>query len=94
MKKILENTLAALSKKYFEEMTAAMLACENGRLLELKIENEESPCDPRDKDFYDNLGTLICDHKNYRLGDTAPFSIKECSSWQEVKAKIENFHEN
>ncbi len=32
-----------------------------------KIEREEDPMDPRE---WDNLGTMVCRHRNYNLGDT------------------------
>lgn len=40
----------------------------------IKIYQDESPCDPRE---WDNLGTMVCWHRNYMLGDKHNFSDPE-----------------
>lgn len=41
---------------------------------------DEYPLDPRD--FHDNLGTMICFHKKYQLGDNADYESTNYDSWQ------------
>jgi hypothetical protein len=51
----------------------------------IKIQYDELCESPRE---WDNLGTMICKHRHYDLGDSKPsknFSWDEFSSWQEAK---------
>jgi hypothetical protein len=38
---------------------------------------------------WDNLGTMICFHKRYNLGDQTEHSSKDFSSWQDLKKTLE-----
>lgn len=46
----------------------------------LIIYQDGSPYSPRD---WDNLGTMTCKHKRYRLGDEQAFYTEEYNSWEE-----------
>jgi hypothetical protein len=87
--KILKNTLAALKQQYEAKLLEAAETFENGTLLKLEIEIDEFPSNPRDDT---NLGTIICTHKRYNLGDQLPFSIKDCESWEGAREKIKSQH--
>lgn len=54
-----------------------------GYTIELMI--DETPQDPRE---WSNLGTMLCFHKTYNLGDDVGISSDEFSSWDEVKDYI------
>lgn len=49
----------------------------DGRKLRLVIEQEESPDDPRS---WDNIGTMLCCHRGYQLGD--------CNSNKETELQL------
>lgn len=53
---------------------------------ELEIYQDESPFSPREDD---NLGTMICFHRGYELGDDHDYNHKNYSSWSEQKEDIE-----
>lgn len=42
--------------------------------------------DPRE---WDNLGTMICNHKRYSLGDKHEFDFNEYNNWDEAEKAIE-----
>lgn len=46
----------------------------------LTIYQDGSPDDPRD---WNNLGTMTCKHKRYRLGDEQALYTEEYNSWEE-----------
>jgi len=48
------------------------------RGYKIKIEPDEFNDDPRD---WDNLGTMICFHKRYELGDPTPFTADDFAGW-------------
>lgn len=53
---------------------------------------DESPESPR---FWENLGTMICFHRNYNLGDKHSYDSQDYGSWDEMKKDIidnENVH--
>ncbi len=52
------------------------------RGYQIKIYTDEAPQDPRDDD---NLGTMLCKHKNYDLGDPA---ISKTMSPEEIKEYV------
>jgi hypothetical protein len=52
----------------------------------LEIEQDESPESPRS---WDNLGTMVCFHKRYNLGDKTDYKSKDYQSWYELKKAIE-----
>jgi hypothetical protein len=53
---------------------------------ELKIERDEDPMNPRTE--WDNLGTMVCFHKRYDLGDKTDYRSKDYDSWDELKQGI------
>ena len=59
---------------------------------ELKIFQDESPESPR---TWDNIGTMVCFHGRYNLGDKHDYRDEDYSGWQEMKEAIienENVH--
>lgn len=56
---------------------------------ELEIELDENPMNPRTE--WDNIGTMICFHNRYNLGDKLKFGYKssDYTSWEELKEQIE-----
>lgn len=51
------------------------------------VSNEDDPMDPRD---WENLGTMICFHRKYKLGDRqTDYKESNYQSWDELKAAIE-----
>jgi len=55
---------------------------------ELKIEQDTNPYSPREDD---NLGTMVCFHKRYELGDKTDYRSEDYDSWDELeKGIIEN----
>jgi len=60
----------------------------DGRSLEIHV--DDNPESPRE---WDNMGTMVCFHRRYRLGDKSHnYSEKDFSSWDELRAKIEEDH--
>lgn len=51
----------------------------------LKLVQDSSPESPR---TWDNLGTMICFHRRYDLGDKHNYSSDDYSSWEEMKQAI------
>ena len=64
-----------------------MEAVETKRIgkYEIKIIQEESPESPR---AWDNLGTMICQHRRYNLGDKHDYYLDECESWLDVQKEL------
>ena len=52
----------------------------------LKIFIDESPENPRTA--WDNLGTMVCFHKRYDLGDNHNYSSSDYDSWDEMESAI------
>ena len=52
------------------------------------IEQDEDAIDPRESDDY-LMGTMICFHKRYNLGDKTDLKSKNFSSWGEIKTYLE-----
>lgn len=52
----------------------------------LKIFIDESPENPRTA--WDNLGTMVCFHKRYDLGDNHNYSSSDYDSWDEMEKAI------
>lgn len=46
---------------------------ENGKTMVFKVVDDEYPVNPREE--FDNLGTMLCWHRRYRLGDKNPYEI-------------------
>src|SRR5271157_3909336 len=53
----------------------------------IEIVPDNNPMDPRKE--WDNLGTMICVHKRYYLGDKHSYNHKDYSSWDEFIAAVE-----
>lgn len=56
----------------------------NGLVIE--IVDDESPMDPRE---WDNIGTMVCFHKRYELGDKTSYRSEDYESWEELYTAIE-----
>jgi hypothetical protein len=54
--------------------------------FELKIEQDTNPMNPRTD--WDNLGTMVCFHKRYELGDKTDYRTEDYDSWDELKEGI------
>jgi hypothetical protein len=52
----------------------------------IKVYQDESPYSPREDD---NLGTMICFHKRYNLGDKHNFNFNDYSSWNEQRKEFQ-----
>lgn len=55
----------------------------NGKTLE--ILQDENPDSPRE---WDNMGTMICFHGRYNLGDKHNYDHKDYSGWEEMETAI------
>ena len=55
-----------------------------GRYM-IKVKQEESPESPRN---WDNLGTMVCFHNKYSLGDKHNYSFDDYSGWDEMERAI------
>jgi len=57
-------------------------------IARLKVKRDPDPVDPRKE--YDNLGTMVCHHKRYQLGDEVAtcFDSENFNSWEELEAEI------
>src|SRR3990170_8576829 len=52
----------------------------------IKIFQDEDPGDPRE---WDNLGTMVCFHKRYTLGDKDNgYQSEDFNGWDELEAKL------
>ena len=51
----------------------------------IKILQDNEPVNPRE---WDNIGTIICFHKKYSLGDTHDYNFNDFNSWEELKNRI------
>jgi hypothetical protein len=58
--------------------------------LTLNIYYDEEPLDPR-KEF-DNLGTMICFHKRYKLGDEHNINLNNYSFWDDLEEDLRDEH--
>lgn len=55
--------------------------------FKLRIERDEDASNPRDDD---NIGTMVCFHRRYQLGDkNQPYKQSDFNSWDELKFAIE-----
>ncbi len=58
----------------------------------IEIYHDESPESPRK---WDNLGTMVCFHRRYDLGDKHDYCFDNCYGWEEMKEELikqENVH--
>jgi hypothetical protein len=53
----------------------------------IRIEPDDDPLNPRTE--WDNMGTMICFHKRYELGDKHEYSSDHYSGWDELRSAIE-----
>ena len=53
----------------------------------IKIFQDESPESPRTS--MDNLGTMVCFHRRYNLGDKHDYDHNDYSDWEEMKMAID-----
>ena len=53
--------------------------------FELVVVQDTDPESPR---TWDNLGTMICFHKRYELGDKTDYRTEDYDSWEELKEGI------
>lgn len=67
-------------------MSIAEYDLPNGRKLE--IHHEEDPESPR---TWDNLCTMVCQHKRYNLGDNHDIDLSECRTWAAVQWAIKRY---
>lgn len=51
----------------------------------LKLVQDSSPESPR---TWDNLGTMVCFHNRYNLGDNHSYNSDDYNSWEEMKKAI------
>lgn len=56
----------------------------NGKTAKIYV--DEDPADPRE---WDNLGTMLCFHKRYALGDKTDLRSADFDGWKEVKEYLE-----
>ena len=50
---------------------------------------DESPVDPRNAKYFDNLGTMVCSHRRYNFPNEADFDFDAYGNWAEIRAAIE-----
>lgn len=64
-----------------------MEAVETKRIgkYEIEIVQDSSPESPR---AWDNLGTMVCQHRRYNLGDKHDYYLDECESWLDVQKEL------
>ena len=61
----------------------AIFKLKSGNLLKIYAdENAESPRE------WDNLGTMVCFHKRYRLGDKHDYKAEDYGGWEEMEQAI------
>lgn len=65
-----------------------MEAVETKRIgkYEIEIIPDSSPESPRK---WDNLGTMVCQHRRYDLGDEHNYDLSDCGSWFDVQKKLD-----
>lgn len=51
----------------------------------MEIFNNLDPTNPRD---FDNLGTMVCFHNRYHLGDTTELNSSDFSNWDELETYL------
>jgi hypothetical protein len=66
-------------------------------MYQIQHETEEVLCNPRE---YDNLGSMICYHRRYNLGDKDPYlpghykpNTRDFSGWGEMRKYLEKVHD-
>ena len=54
--------------------------------MKVEIIRDDDPMSPRE---WDNVGTLVCFHKRYKLGDEHRLSTSQFGSWAEMREYLE-----
>lgn len=64
-----------------------MEAVETKRIdkYEIEIHYDSDSESPRE---WDNLGTMICQHRRYNLGDKHDYDLSQCKSWFDVQKEL------
>jgi hypothetical protein len=64
-----------------------MEAIETKRIgkYEIEIIPDSNPESPRE---WDNLGTMVCQHRRYNLGDKHDYDLNDCNSWLDVQKEL------
>lgn len=57
----------------------------SGKTLEIHV--DQTPQNPRND--WDNLGTMVCFHRNYNLGDKHDYNKNDYNSWKEMFKAID-----
>lgn len=65
-----------------------MIELSDGRTL--KVYHEEDADDPRS---WDNLGTMVCMHRRYTLGDKHSYNESDFTSWTDLERRIIEDHD-
>jgi hypothetical protein len=52
---------------------------------EIEIIQDEDPESPRE---WDNLGTMVCQHRKYNLGDKHDYDFSDCLTWLDVQKEL------
>jgi hypothetical protein len=65
-----------------------MEAVETKRIgkYEIEIIPDSDPESPR---TWDNLGTIVCKHRRYNLGDKHDYDLSKCKSWFDVQKELD-----
>lgn len=58
----------------------------DGRSLE--IIQDQDPMNPRTE--FDNMGTMVCFHKRYILGDKTNYKSSDFAGWEDMRKKLTN----
>ncbi len=58
---------------------------ESYKTFVITIEQDTNTESPRE---WDNIGTMVCFHKGYNLGDTHNYKSENYASWKELKAAL------
>jgi hypothetical protein len=71
-------------------MTDVLKTFELSGNRELKIVSDFDVESPRE---WSNMGTMLCFHKRYNLGDENPYNMNDFDSWMEFKERLEKDHD-
>jgi len=57
--------------------------------LTVHVDLDPEPCDPRE---WDNLGTMVCLHRRYALGDSHDYRAEDHGGWNDLEQHILRDH--
>lgn len=57
----------------------------------ISIEADDHPQSPRE---FSNVGTMICGHRRYTLGDSHDFNLRDYNSWEDLRKVITKQYRN